>query len=242
MKWTQKMNVNKIHELVYVYNVIDSPEKIINEINYGKNNPDDSVHFKDWKKWNDIGEYIVNLHYRLHNRYNERSKNEFQIIKYITQLFYDTTNHYLEDKGIEVDPGWNVMGPNFCKYDKDSKFDYWCHLDHAPEEIKKEELSMVYHTDYVYADRYESGNKFILTCTMYLNDDYDGGDLKFNIGDDWFSYKPKAGDIVVFPAGHPDLLADKGVVFHGVGRVDKADKYLVRCFYQKYTQGLPKDD
>lgn len=237
-----ELNFNKIHDLVYVYNVIDNPEQIVNQINYGKNNPSDSVHFNDWQPWNNIGEYIVDLHHLSYDPDNERSKQEYTTIEYITSLFYSTTNHYLKDKGLQVDPAWDRMGPSFCKYDKDSESVFWCHLQDASEEIKKEDLSMIYHTDYVYADRYDDGNKFILTCTMYLNDDYDGGDLKFNIGDEWFSYKPKAGDIVIFPSGHPELLAEAGTVFHGVGRVDKTDKYLVRCFYQKWTEGLSKDD
>jgi hypothetical protein len=88
-------------------------------------------------------------------------------------------------------------------------------------------MSMTYHTDTHQYDTERGGNHFILTITMYLNDDYEGGELTFlNENDgDVIHYRPKAGDITVFPSAVP--------YWHGVERVESGDRYLVRTFLAK---------
>jgi Rps23 Pro-64 3,4-dihydroxylase Tpa1-like proline 4-hydroxylase len=67
------------------------------------------------------------------------------------------------------------------------------------------------------------------TCTVsttaYLNDDYEGGELWFNyLG---IKFKPKAGDIVVFPStfiySHASLPVESGVKFSAVTMFDYND-------------------
>jgi hypothetical protein len=88
-------------------------------------------------------------------------------------------------------------------------------------------MSMTYHTDTHQYDTERGGNHFILTITMYLNDDYEGGELTFLNEDDGdvIHYRPKAGDITVFPSAVP--------YWHGVERVESGDRYLVRTFLAK---------
>jgi hypothetical protein len=88
-------------------------------------------------------------------------------------------------------------------------------------------MSMTYHTDRHQFDSERGGDHFVLTVTMYLNDDYEGGELTFlNENDsDVIHYRPKAGDITVFPSAVP--------YFHGVERVDSGDRYLIRTFLSK---------
>lgn len=61
--------------------------------------------------------------------------------------------------------------------------------------------------------KYEKGNEYkihndwspkhsnrVVSLVVYLNDDYSGGQLEFpNIG---YTYRPRAGDIVIFPSNH----------------------------------------
>jgi hypothetical protein len=76
---------------------------------------------------------------------------------------------------------------------------------------------------------------------MYLNDDYRDGGLSFLTGDKrTIDYKPVAGDVLVFPSGHPDLLSQEGRYLHAVKRIRDVDKYLVRCFYQIPFDGTPE--
>jgi hypothetical protein len=52
------------------------------------------------------------------------------------------------------------------------------------------------------------GYKHWLTCNIYINDNYEGGGLSFKVFTneteyDHFSYKPSAGDALVFPSHDP---------------------------------------
>ena len=62
-------------------------------------------------------------------------------------------------------------------------------------------------------------------------DDYDGGDICFYINGDFVNYKPKAGDILVFPSGMP--------YYHGVKTIRNGNKFFIRNFIsQKYSTEL----
>jgi hypothetical protein len=99
-----------------------------------------------------------------------------------------------------------------------------------------EDVAMHYHTDFQQEKREEPGFKPYITCTMYLNDDYEGGEIAFKILKDDKSideivYKPKAGDILVFPSDEP--------YYHGVGLTTNGQKYFVRSFWDYYFPGSP---
>jgi len=61
------------------------------------------------------------------------------------------------------------------------------------------------HTDSHEHRAEEPGPKHILTYTIYLNDDYKGGEVDFvdEHNKHLIAYKPKRGDITVFPSGLP---------------------------------------
>lgn len=95
---------------------------------------------------------------------------------------------------------------------------------------------MGYHTDYFSVE--EPAGEFALTCTMYLNDNYEGGEVCFKTNGEDYVYKPQAGDVMVFPSGHPDLLSEDGVCLHGVRKITEGLKYFVRIFYQIPNQAM----
>jgi predicted 2-oxoglutarate/Fe(II)-dependent dioxygenase YbiX len=86
-------------------------------------------------------------------------------------------------------------------------------------------LAMDYHTDTHEFDSDSPGEKFIVTATMYLNDDYDGGEVSFldESSGSVTDYKPKAGDITVFPSGAP--------YYHGIKPIFGNERYLLRMFW-----------
>jgi hypothetical protein len=133
--------------------------------------------------------------------------------------------------------------------------DHWPYLTPEFEEIKKcyddvdsrlkkclEHYESMYNfkMDYMEAInfvRYKPGQHFAVhtdhgfsyTCTvssvMYLNDEYDGGEL-------WFPYlditlKPKAGDVVLFPStyiyAHASLKIKSGIKYSAVTMFDYND-------------------
>lgn len=99
---------------------------------------------------------------------------------------------------------------------------------------------MSFHTDYMVDRSHEEGHKFAITTTMYINDDYEHGAIVFRINGKTFSYKPKAGDVLVFPSGHPLLLMEgETPLMHAVEAIPYGgpDRYMVRMFHQIYSKG-----
>jgi predicted 2-oxoglutarate/Fe(II)-dependent dioxygenase YbiX len=106
-------------------------------------------------------------------------------------------------------------------------------------------MTLPFHTDFYQRDADIPGLKAEYTITMYLNDDYDGGEIDFRIfnsgendmrivGDRLvpidenygevpeIAYRPQAGDVIIFPSRPP--------FYHGVRRVTQGTKYFARMF------------
>jgi hypothetical protein len=64
-----------------------------------------------------------------------------------------------------------------------------------------------------------------------LNDDYEGGEISFLNEDDSevVTWRPKAGDVIVFPSGSP--------FFHGVHPVLSGNRYIVRLWWYEEFSG-----
>lgn len=96
---------------------------------------------------------------------------------------------------------------------------------------------MQYHTDYIVSQHASRFENFLLTCTVYINDDYEGGEVRFTtMTGDSLDYKPEAGDIVVFPSGSPIYPGDEPY-FHAVGMVKSGTKFLIRSFVKYKNEG-----
>lgn len=146
------------------------------------------------------------------------------VVKTVEQIFFSVTSDYVGRTGYSQ-PDWNHFPPSMCKYN----FDYSVY-----EQLG---LLMHYHTDYQQERSEEPGFKFGLTCTMYLNDDYEGGDISFKIFEEdgtyaQIDYKPQQGDIMVFPSGEP--------FYHGVKTVRSNHKYFLRTFWWYNFEGTPE--
>jgi hypothetical protein len=147
------------------------------------------------------------------------------ISREIEEYFYAATKMYVEELGIEQDT-WMHQNPSVCVYREEGGV--------------TDEMSMHYHTDWVPERAEARGYKFKITCTMYLNDDYEGGELAFLLRDNReddsndikFDYKPTAGDILIFPSVEP--------FYHGVKRLRKGDRYFIRNFWLEFFPGTPE--
>jgi signal peptidase I len=227
--------VQKLDENIYVYKgLLPNCKNMVDTFVNAESDPESTLLFKDWKPWSRFGTYISTLGGQL---LDERKLfeddpifiKEDLIIKEIKDAFKYATDQFLLDHGLSVESDWKTMGPSISKYS---------HKNSNKNESGIKGLEMVYHTDYVTLEEEWPGDKFILTCTMYLNDDYEGGEITFILPNkEILDYKPKAGDVLVFPSGHPELLSDNGKYIHGVKTVKNKDKYLIRTFYQKPFAG-----
>ena len=84
-----------------------------------------------------------------------------------------------------------------------------------------------------------------MTGVLYPNDDYEGGEIGFRVfkNKDVFDtrafeeteydelYKPKAGDLVMFPSVHP--------YYHGVYNVYKKQKWIYRLYWNVHQGASP---
>lgn len=221
-----------IYPRVIVYqNAIPNHKDYIDLLEFSQKN-DPKFLFKSWDDWYGFG-LMMNLGMTRDHKYesdwdgnpidlsDEYAKKQSDFLLNLDNVFHSVTKDYINDYDIKL-PNWHSSGFSICKY---------------KETAKENNLAMHYHTDYVGATADDPGLKFAITCTMYLNDDYEGGGLSFleEESGEVIHYKPKAGDVVVFPSGDPITGASR--YFHGVDKISSGDKYLVRTFWQYQYDG-----
>lgn len=82
-----------------------------------------------------------------------------------------------------------------------------------------------FHSDIFSQNMDSDSPKLIFTVMIYLNDDYEGGELCFlnKEKNKVIGYKPKAGDMLAFPSCEP--------FYHAIFNVFKNDRYAIRVNY-----------
>lgn len=259
-----ELTVEEIYPRILVYNnIFEDPQKMYDIIK--RIDTQDDQLFESWKEWYTFGMKVEDFGIWFDRNKNQtvaladiETKNEIQEEQkyFITELingFHKVNNDYIKRFDLDVDlsaksypinplpqgqaddfrtfteevPTWRWTGPSLCKYFIDAG--------------NGEDLEMNYHSDYIREPIVTPGYKFAITTTTYFNDDYDGGDLDFVIDNKLIGYKPKMGDFVVFPSGHPDILTENGKVYlHGVKNSYKTEKYFTRLYWTKFDQGDPE--
>lgn len=119
---------------------------------------------------------------------------------------------------------WMKSGMSLLKYDEP---DYSSGFDYSSP-------AMNYHTDANIYNEESNDTKQIFTVTFYINDNYEGGEISFYDEENnlVYDYKPKAGDITIFPSGLP--------FYHGVNPFSGGPRYLIRMFFLYYHPGTPE--
>jgi hypothetical protein len=190
------MNVEKLEEKVYYYtDIIEDPKKLLDAIGQHESN--------NWDEWTACsGEhYVYGNETMIFSSESKGIKNEDNAYIYETlnNAFDKVARDYAIAQGISEEP-------NLFKYFPIKKY--------------KPGTSMGAHFD-----QQEGDGRLKVSFVMYLNDDYEGGELSFTIaspdgpiyhgGPDpdfeiatkeksyTFAIKPKAGSIIVFPPSPP---------------------------------------
>lgn len=258
-----EFTVEEIYPRILVYNnIFEDPQRMYDIVK--RIDTQDNQLFESWKEWYTFGMKVEDFGIWFDRTKNEtipvtdiEPKNEIQEEQkyFITQLingFHKVNNDYIKKFNVDVDLSatskpinplprgeaddfrtfeetvktWRWTGPSLCKYFVDAG--------------KGEDLEMNYHSDYIREPITTPGYKFAITTTTYINDDYEGGDLDFVIDNKLVGYKPKMGDFVVFPSGHPQILTEDGKVYlHGVKNSYKTEKYFTRLYWTKFHAGDP---
>jgi hypothetical protein len=207
---------------------------------------DDRI-FSPWTKWSIFGEYMSpivpsfsmggkngNVEEIETKTQTQEDQKNFAIE--MMENFHLVTEDYIKRYNLDIDKDalsvdesgdltmtWRWTGGTIGKY----------HVS-TPDD----QFGMRYHSDYMREQGEAPGYKFVITCTIYFNDDYEGGEVDFAMGDKLVKYKPEAGDLLVFPSGHPDYLTEDGKPYlHGVMPSYNKNKFLARMYWQKYQPG-----
>jgi hypothetical protein len=208
---------------------------------------DEDKLFNNWTKWSHFGEYLnpiipipdnakVYEYIQSLEAKTEKQQDQKNFAIEMLENFFLVTDDYIKRYNVDVNLESHILDEennliNLWRWTGSTVGKYDINKDEDP-------VAMTYHSDYVREQSESPGYKFVITCTIYYNDDYDGGEVDFYMGGKLIKYKPEAGDLLVFPSGHPGYLTENDQPYlHGVMKVTKNNKYLSRMYWQKYEKG-----
>jgi hypothetical protein len=207
------LEYTEIYPNVYVYkNVLKDPKKMYKVMKESEETAEGKYYLKKWDPWAHFGTYSqiknpAEIDQSILSE--ERFIKEKEFADEVQSAYDAVINHYVEKTNTPLPDEWRFSGCSFSKYNDQI-------------DTMSNKMTMQYHTDHITSQRDMPGEKFYITCTMYINDDYEGGDIEFYVDGKLTNHKPQAGDIVVFPSTEP--------YFHGVKTIYNGQKFFVRNF------------
>ena len=226
------LEYKEIYPLIHVYQgLLEDHIKLAEIMKNSEKESKGRYYLRDWTPWFVFGTYADEKRFgddadRTHTMYG----NEEYLCQRVKEANNSAISHYIGKHNIDLPKGSYITVPNYAKYIPGITVGIH---ENAMEDGSDRVLNMNYHTDYAIGEWYWPHDKFFITCTTYINDDYDGGELRFFVDGNIIEYKPKAGDIVVFPSGSP-LYPGNHPYFHAVGQVENGEKFFTRA-YVKHT-------
>ena len=248
---TNSLDVVEIYPKIFVYKGLFKDINKTYNLLKESNGEDDGL-FSPWSPWSRFGEYI-NPIFKTHNdnlnikhvqsikTSTEKQGEHRQVLLEILNNFMIATKDYIAKNNVDFDE--NRIVPNI-KDQSGNSVKEWVYTGPSIARYKvdiKDPLAMTYHTDYIREPIVSPGHKFAITALTYFNDDYDGGEIDFIANGEAYMYKPEAGDLLIFPSGHPEfLMSEKSIYLHGVMPAENNSKYLSRMYWTKYSAGSPE--
>jgi predicted 2-oxoglutarate/Fe(II)-dependent dioxygenase YbiX len=188
-------------KIYYYKNVINDPAQLIDQIQESDSQLTDLDPISPWKDWiaSGGGEPFVfgSIKHTDETKLGTGSDASIFIHKIVKTTLETVGKDYAEQLGIEyIDP----MPVSISKY--------------------KTGADMGPHVD----DYGQDGVVPLMSAVIYLNDDYEGGELRFPEQD--VMIKPEAGSVIVFPSVEP--------FYHQSMPLKTGTKYMVPAFWIKY--------
>ena len=215
------LEYTELYPQIIVYkNMLKDSKKAYNTLlNSEKDNGNN--YLSEWTPWATFGMYAhAKDNHELNGSENgEQFDAEKELEEEISDSYKKALTHYSQHYNITFPENSEITSNSYCKY--------FANLD-----TLKNNLTMQYHTDYNISEKDMPGPKFHTTCTFYINDNYDGGDVQYYINGDVINYKPEAGSIVIFPSSEP--------YWHGVKTITNGNKYFIRNFVVYPYDGNPE--
>jgi hypothetical protein len=211
---TNDLIYTELYPKIHLYTgLLPDVSKLYEIMKKSETDANGKYYLKKWDDWAHFGTYSqsknINEEKALGVEYNQRYDDEKYLSDRVIEAYGKAIDHYIDINNIDLPEGAALASSSFSKYKDNVK-------------SMSNNLAMQYHTDFIESEKDMPGKKFFITCTTYINDDYDGGSVEFYIDGDVVSYKPKAGEILVFPSRKP--------YYHGVTNITNGQKYFIRNF------------
>ena len=191
-------NVERFEKISYYKNVIDDPKFLINLIEGSDKNLTKDTNIPSWQEWIASGDekYIFGYQKKFKNSIDQDKNIDIQTINFILkQAIVGSSEDYSKHYSVNIG---ELMPLSISKYSTGK--------------------SMGPHVD-----DYNNGDDPNISVVLYLNDNYEGGEINFpnqNI-----TIKPEAGSIVIFPSVEP--------YYHQSLPVVSGIKYMSPGFWRK---------
>jgi len=206
----ENFEVLELHPRVLVFrNVLPNIEKLYKIMKDSEESSNGKFFLKTWDQWSIFGTYSQHKDSSDEAEHGERYDLEKYFAQEVSDGYIKALSYYVKKYDINLPESAYFSGSSFSKYN--------------PNVDKMEnKMTMQYHTDFITSQKDMPGPKFFITCTMYINDDYKGGDIEFFVDNKLINHKPQAGDILIFPSEEP--------YYHGVKLIEDGYKFFVRNF------------
>lgn len=192
------LNVEKFEKISYYKNVIENPKLLIDLIERSDTYLTENTSIPKWQTWTASGDspYQFGYQKRFNNNVeNDESPEIKEINTTLKNAILNASNNYAKEHNIDI----GILMPlSISKYSTGK--------------------SMGPHVD-----DYNDGDDPNISVVLYLNDDYEGGEINFPKQD--VTIKPEAGSIVIFPSVDP--------YYHQSMPVVSGIKYMCPGFWRK---------
>lgn len=219
-------------QIVIYKNIFKDSKQLIDSVN------SDNCIFGEWNQWFKQG-YRKGYDDEYRPEIFETDSYEQIKQKFLIKKFLSIADFIRKDYFADYNQS-NSIWPNFIKnWDemlKDPKgYDVdifkWSFEKVSQTNFDINNIMMPYHVDDWEREDNFSYKKNIVTINIYLNNEYEGGeicayDLNTNKS---YIYKPSAGDAVVMPSHSP--------FYHAVKYFKGADRYFIRTFFKYEYEG-----
>jgi hypothetical protein len=215
-------------QIVIYSNLIKNCDKFLNIIdNKNKKSP----LWPEWKQWYDQGKFMSQIFLKNDLVINEFDDANTQIEKLFLQNIFEAFNFIKEDYFKDYEgkkgnwPEYINQWEKIKESDKDSlRIDVYKYDDIYNEKDDLNDLLLQYHVDEMPELANKNIDHKIITLTIYPNDNYNGGEICFydELSNKAYQYKPKAGDITIFPSAAP--------FYHAVKHFNNGSRYFMRIF------------
>jgi predicted 2-oxoglutarate/Fe(II)-dependent dioxygenase YbiX len=192
------LNLQQYEKIHYYKNVISEPNKLIELIELSDNNLTENSSIPKWKEWSASGDvaYLFGYQKRFNDNVDKDPDSDIQTINNtLKSAIINASEDYARVHNINIG---SLTPLSISKYSTGK--------------------SMGPHVD-----DYGNGDDPNISVVLYLNDNYEGGELFFK--EQGIKIKPEAGSIIIFPSVDP--------YYHESLPVISGIKYMCPGFWRK---------